>query len=163
MQPQSDFIDLRKGSPAAKLLPVDILNASFHAVIQDRSLHSKALDYGPNAGDPRVREVIAAWLCRRYSNPHPSIARVSVTGGASQNLACILQCYTSPAYTHSVYLVAPTYHLVCEIFKDHHYAGRLKAIPEDEQGLDIEFLDKKMRADLSKLTDVLATIPVCFA
>lgn len=159
MQLQTDVIDLRKGSPAAELIPFDILNASFLDIIQNRSLRSKVLDYGPNAGDTHVRGVIAVWLSRRYFNAHPSSARISVTGGASQNLACILQCYTSPEYTHSVYLVAPTYHLVCDIFKDHHYAGRLKAIPEDDQGLNIEFLDETMRTDSLKSTDVPATIP----
>lgn len=162
MQLQTDVIDLGKGSPAAELLPVDILNASFQNIIQNRSLRSKVLNYGPNAGDAHIREVIAAWLCRRYSIANPSSARISVTGGASQNLACILQCYTSPEYTHSIYLVAPTYHLVCDIFEDHHFSGRLKAIPEDDHGLDVEFLEKTMRADSSKFANVPAIIPARF-
>lgn len=147
MQPRSDVIDLCKGSPAPELLPTDLLATSFNIIISNPALTSRSLDYGPGAGDPRVRSTIAEWLSRRYSLPQASSERVAVTGGASQNLDCILQCYTTPEYTQAIYLVAPTYHLVCDIFADHGYAGRLRAIPEDDQGLDIDLLDARMRTD----------------
>lgn len=144
-----DTIDLAKGSPAPELLPLDLLTASFDALRCSGVSPSSILDYGPGAGDTHVRQVIAEWLSRRYMLPQPDTARVSVTGGASQNIACILQCFTSLDYTQTIYIVAPTYHLVCDIFEDHGFTGRLRAIPEDEQGLDIEFLEDKMGADSS--------------
>ena len=155
MDSPSDTIDLRKGSPAPELLPVEILTTAFNTIMRDQTASTRCLDYGPGAGDDYVRKTISEWLCRRYSIPHPTSERVAVTAGASQNISCILQCYTSPERTQAVYLVAPTYHLVCDIFEDHEFSGRLKAIPEDEQGVDVAVLETKMRADFER------TISVC--
>lgn len=152
-----DIIDLRKGSPAPVLLPVDILTTCFDTIVRDRDSRNKCLDYGPGAGHDLVRRVIAEWLCRRYALPRPDSARVAVTAGASQNISCILQCYASLDVTKAIYFVSPTYHLVCDIFEDHGYAGRLQAVPEDDQGLDIALLGDKMRAD--SLHEMTVSLP----
>jgi len=151
----SNIIDLRKGSPAPGLLPVEILTTAFNATMSDQSTLTRCLDYGPGAGDDYVRKTMAEWLCCQYSIPRPNSERVAVTAGASQNISCILQCYTSPEITQAIYLVVPTYHLVCDIFEDHRFSGRLQAVPEDDQGVDIALLETKMRADFER------TISVC--
>jgi len=148
------IIDLRKGSPASKLLAVDILTSAFNTIMRDRTTSTRCLDYGPGAGDDSVRNTITNWLCHRYSNLNPNSERVAVTAGASQNISCILQCYTSLECTQAIYLVAPTYHLVCDIFEDHGFTGRLQAIPEDDQGVDIDLLEIKIRADFERMTSV---------
>lgn len=142
-----DTIDLAQGSPALELLPMDLLTASFNALQLNGISADRMLDYGPSTGDDAVRKVIAEWLYRRYGLPQPDLARVCVTGGASQNLACILQCYASLGDTKAVYLATPTYYLVFDIFEDHGYADHLRGIPEDDQGLDVDLLETKMRAD----------------
>ena len=154
MELLTDVIDLRKGSPALELLPVDILTTSFNTIMRDQTALARCLDYGPGAGDDHVRRTIAEWLCCRYSTLCPDGDRIAVTGGASQNISCILQCYTSVEYTQSIYLVAPTYHLVCDIFEDHGFSGRLQAIPEDDHGMDIALLETKMRADFERTISV---------
>lgn len=151
----SNIIDLRKGSPAPGLLPGEILTTAFNTIMSDQDTLTSCLDYGPGAGDDHVRKIIAEWLCRRYANPHLNSERIAVTAGASQNISCILQCYTSLEDTHAIYLVSPTYHLVCDIFEDHGFSDRLQAIPEDDQGVDIALLETKMRADFER------TISVC--
>jgi DNA-binding transcriptional MocR family regulator len=148
------IIDLRKGSPAPELLPVDILTAAFNTIMRDQTASARCLDYGPGAGDDHVRTIITEWLCRRYSNQHPDSKRLAVTAGASQNISCVLQCYTSLECTQAIYLVAPTYHLVCDIFEDHGFTGRLHAIPEDDQGVNIALLETKMRVDFERRTSV---------
>ena len=155
MDSPSNIIDLRKGSPAPDLLPVEIMTTAFNTVMRDRTAFTKCLDYGPGAGDDDVRKIISEWLCRRYSGVQSNSERVAVTAGASQNISCILQCYTSMECTQAIYLVAPTYHLVCDIFEDHGFTGRLQAIPEDGQGVDVTLLESKMRADFERM------IPVC--
>ena len=155
MNSPSKIIDLRKGSPAPELLPVEILITAFNTIMSDQTALTRCLDYGPGAGDEYVRKTIAEWLCRRYSIPHSDSERVAVTAGASQNISCILQCYTSLECTQTIYLVAPTYHLVCDIFEDHGFTGRLQAVPEDDQGVDVALLETKMRADFER------TIWVC--
>jgi DNA-binding transcriptional MocR family regulator len=160
MRSPLDIIDLRKGSPAPELLPVGILTAAFDNIMSKQSTLTRCLDYGPGAGDDYVRKTISNWLCRRYSISHPASERVAVTAGASQNISCILQCYTSLELTQAIYLVSPTYHLVCDIFEDHGYTGRLQAIPEDDQGLDISLLETKMRADFERTISVCPGTPI---
>jgi len=42
-------------------------------------------------------------------------------------------------------MVAPTYYLACRIFDDAGFANRLRAVPEDQEGIDIEFLERALR------------------
>lgn len=42
-------------------------------------------------------------------------------------------------------MVSPTYFLACRIFEDNGFAGKLRAVPEDEDGIDISFLRKEMQ------------------
>jgi len=70
--------------------------------------------------------------------------RLCITGGASQNLACILQSFTDPGYTVAIWMAAPCYYLACPIFADAGFAGRLKAVPEDDDGIDLSYLEKAM-------------------
>jgi DNA-binding transcriptional MocR family regulator len=42
-------------------------------------------------------------------------------------------------------MVSPTYFLACRIFDDSGFAGRLRAVPEDEEGIDIAFLEQQIK------------------
>jgi DNA-binding transcriptional MocR family regulator len=42
-------------------------------------------------------------------------------------------------------MVSPTYFLACRIFEDSGFAGRLRAVPEDEEGVDIAFLEHQIK------------------
>ena len=41
-------------------------------------------------------------------------------------------------------MVSPTYHLACRIFEDSGFHGRLRSVPEDEEGVDVENLRKAL-------------------
>jgi len=41
-------------------------------------------------------------------------------------------------------MVAPCYYLACRIFEDAGFTGRLRAVREDEEGIDIEFLEGEL-------------------
>ncbi|KAK3293893.1 pyridoxal phosphate-dependent transferase [Chaetomium fimeti] len=69
----------------------------------------------------------------------------AITGGASQALACVLQSFTDPGYTRAVWVVAPCYFLACAIFEDCGFHGRLRAVPEDEVGVDVGVLERRLR------------------
>lgn len=43
-------------------------------------------------------------------------------------------------------MVSPTYFLACRIFEDSGFAGRLRAVPEDEEGINIAFLEQQIKA-----------------
>ena len=71
---------------------------------------------------------------------------ILITGGASQNLACILQVFTDPVYTRNVWMVAPTYFLACRMMDDAGFTGRMRGVPEDESGVDLAFLRRELEA-----------------
>jgi DNA-binding transcriptional MocR family regulator len=85
------------------------------------------LSYGPDEGFQPFRENIQRWTGRFFGSggaekavqdEHEKVGdRICVTGGASQNLACVLQVYSDPVYT-KVWMVAPCYFLACRIFED---------------------------------------------
>lgn len=101
--------------------------------------------YGPDEGDSRLREALARWLSDFYKPDQPvESERVTITGGASQNLGVVAHTFTDPVYTRNVWIVSPTYMLVFRILDDAGLHHKLRAVPEDEQGIDIEYLRREI-------------------
>ncbi|KAL4955573.1 aminotransferase [Aspergillus filifer] len=160
------FIDLQKGWPSPRLLPSQALQEAAIATLSDPSRATDSMLYGPSIGDPALRQGVASWLSELYSlrsqpalplskNDHPDSApgakpspispdRICITNGASQNLASIIEAFTDPIYTRRIWMVEPTYFHACTIFEDAGFQGRLVGVPEDEEGLDVQFLRRQM-------------------
>ncbi|KAK6827341.1 Valine--pyruvate aminotransferase [Apiospora arundinis] len=141
-------INLLRGWPSTHLLPVAALDAASRRLLANPSLAHPALLYGPDPGFEPLRGALAAWLADFYGGGTGSsdVERVAVSGGASQSVACILQSFTDPAYTRAVWMVAPCYFLACPIFADAGFgAGRLRAVPEDEEGIELGMLEAGLR------------------
>ncbi|CAK7239484.1 MAG: Valine--pyruvate aminotransferase [Sporothrix thermara] len=142
--PAKPLINLLRGWPAPSLLPVDLLKMATADVLADTSIVVDSLQYGPDSGFQPLREQLASYLSRVFaaydvpSDPD----RICITGGASQNAACILQSFTDPSYTACVWVSAPCYFLMCPIFEDSGFAGRLRAVPEDDEGINVEALER---------------------
>ncbi len=47
-------------------------------------------------------------------------------------------------------MVSPTYFLACRIFEDSGFHGRLRAVPEDDEGVDIDFLAQEIHKSEQK-------------
>ena len=110
-----------------------------------------AMCYGPDSGDPRLRSNIAQWLTKFYKPADPvSEERVCISGGASQNLACLLQDFTDPVYTRNVWIVAPAYMLAFRIFEDAGFHKKLRAVPEDDEGIDMAYLRSQIKQSEEK-------------
>jgi len=134
------------GWPSSTLLPPDYLNQGSGKVLSNSKAYVPALGYGPGEGYPPLREEIGKWLTKFY-NPRDAISheRICISGGASQNLACIMQTFTDPVYTRNIWMVAPAYYLSFRIIEDSGFAGKLKGVPEDDEGIDLVHLRKHMK------------------
>jgi DNA-binding transcriptional MocR family regulator len=149
VKPDKTPINLLRGWPNPALLPRSALKAAADVALTDPEVVVPGLLYGPDDGYLPLRKETAKWLASVYDAPD-DYERICITGGASQNLACILQVFTDPSVTKNVWMVAPCYFLACRIFEDAGFAGRLRAIPEDAEGLDISFLTKGLEEAAGK-------------
>ena len=139
-------VDLLTGWPNPALLPAPDLLRSATTVLTDPSIANPALLYGPDEGPESLRVHIAQWLNSFY-RPHRLITphRICITGGASQSLACILHVFTDPLYTRNVFMVDPTYHLAGRMVDDAGFARQTRRVPEDEEGIDLDYLENALR------------------
>lgn len=153
-------INLLRGHPNPTLLPTTHIKAASLAAFSNADALRSGLAYGQNAGYEPLRKGLAGWLTEFYQPQEPiSPLRLTITGGASQNLACILQTFSDPLYT-AVWLVSPVYFLACGIFEDNGFHGRMRSVPEDDEGIDIEFLKQKLAESDTVAIDKGAVKPV---
>lgn len=140
-----DPIDLFQGRPAPDLIPTEHLKNAAVKTLSDKAVSGPGLGYGPDEGYFPLRQNITSWLSSFYEPPQPiNSDRICITGGASQNLASILLVFTDPLQTRMVWLVEPTYHLVFRSFEDAGFHDRMTGIPEDEEGMDANALEKAL-------------------
>lgn len=137
-------INLLRGHPNPTLLPTSQIKAASSAAFANTATLQNGLSYGEDAGYEPLRKNLASWLTEFYQPQQPiSPLRLAITGGASQNLACILQTFSDPIYTNA-WLVSPVYFLACNIFEDNGFYGQMRSVPEDEEGIDIGFLQREL-------------------
>ncbi|TPX15076.1 uncharacterized protein E0L32_004906 [Thyridium curvatum] len=137
-------VNFIRGWPAPSLLPASKLKAASATVLSDPKLFVPGLEYGPDPGYQPLREELACFL-GDFFGVAPDPRRICITGGASQNVACLLQSFTDPAYTQAVWVVAPCYHLICPILEDSGFRNRLRSIPEDEEGMRVDLLEEGLK------------------
>jgi DNA-binding transcriptional MocR family regulator len=142
---EKPLINLLRGWPAPGSLPAEQLRAASVKALSDPSVFIPGLQYGPDLGYQPLREQLARYLSSVYSSTGDA-DRICITGGASQSIACILQSFTDPSFTQTVWAIAPCYYLACPIFEDAGFRGRLRAIPEDAEGIDLKWLERGLKA-----------------
>lgn len=164
-------INFLRGWPHPSLLPSEALKRAAISAMDKREVAVPALLYGPDPGYQPLREQIAAWLGKFYSPTFgmiPGLAapasaaaaaattittaaeakgpispdRIVITGGASQNLACICQVFTDPGKTLRTWMVAPSYFLAGKVFQDNGLV--CAAAPEGADGVDLEELERRI-------------------
>ncbi|KAI6836917.1 PLP-dependent transferase [Hortaea werneckii] len=145
--PAQEPINLMRGWPNPSLLPASLIRTAATTALSDPTIAHPGLLYGPDSGYEPCRSAIATWLTAFYrpnKGPIPA-TRICMSGGASQNLGCILSTFSDPGYTRKIWIVAPAYMLAFRVFEqDGGFAGRLRAVPEDAEGVDVEFLRGEM-------------------
>ncbi|ESZ91574.1 hypothetical protein SBOR_8044 [Sclerotinia borealis F-4128] len=171
--PPKKQINLLRGWPNTSLLPTKAIQNASNKVLSNPDLANPGLLYGPDTGPSSLRESVATWLRGFYSEYYPPTSareenipmnqdnqgkiispdadRICITGGASQNLACILQTYTDAKVTR-VWMVTPGYFLAGRIFDDSGL--KVAAVGEGDEGVDLEDLESKMEEAEKKDTGV---------
>ncbi|ROW09531.1 hypothetical protein VMCG_02345 [Cytospora schulzeri] len=144
-QPKKKLVNLLRGWPSPNVLPAESLKAAANKVLSDPEIFVPGLQYGADPGYQPLREELSAFLSNAYGT-EADAERICITGGASQSMACILQSFTEPVYTKAIWAIAPCYYLACPIFEDSGFKGRLRAVPEDSEGIDLEFLEKGLKS-----------------
>lgn len=156
--PSKSLINFASGVPATALLPADLLKEAANSVLSNPSVWQPGMTYGPDKGHFPFRVNIAKWLTVFYESVQPiSADRICITGGASQNLASILQVFTDPIKTRKIWIIEPAYFLAFRIFKDAGFDGKLHGIPEDAEGVDIACLEQALAAELKEFK---ASVPI---
>lgn len=168
----TQIINLASGSPSPSLIPVQAIQNAANTVLISPSVWEEGLNYGADAGYQPLRQNLAQWLTEFYredsidpstNQPHKRDAeRICVTGGASQNLSCILQLYTDPVYTKAIFVVEPAYFLSFRVFTDAGFDGKLKGIPEDEVGVDIKILEQRLHDEAENASLGYDNPEVCY-
>ncbi len=128
-------ISFARGVPAPECLPVEELADCARAVIERDG--PAVLNYGPVGGYAPLRE----WLAERHG---VSPGRVLVTNGSLQGLHLLLGHFAGRG---RILVEAPTYDRPLKIAA--RLSADVRAIPQDEDGLDVDALEVELRRDPS--------------
>ncbi|KAI1501836.1 pyridoxal phosphate-dependent transferase [Biscogniauxia marginata] len=142
---ERSHINLQGGWPTPRLHPTDDMQAAAAKLFASPDIHER-LRYGPSLGAESLRSNIAEWLTEAYhprAGPIPS-DRIGITNGASNGLATVLQKFTDPGVTKYIWMVEPTYFLACPVFRDAGFAERIRAIPDDDRGINFEYFQQSL-------------------
>jgi DNA-binding transcriptional MocR family regulator len=128
-----DVISFARGVPAPELLPVEELADCARAAIERDG--RAILNYGPVAGYGPLRE----WVAEQHGvDP----GRVLVTNGSLEGLNLVLGHF---AERGRILVEAPTYDRPLKIGA--RLGADVRAIPQDEDGLDVDALEDELRRD----------------
>lgn len=135
-------INLQLGWPSKSLFPSEAIHQASTAALLNTDIAGDALIYGPDPGYQPLRESLSKWLTGFYKPGAGTIPvdHILIGNGASMALSIILAKFTDPVYTKRVFMIEPTYFHACPMFEDEGFQGRLRGVPEDEEGLDVKFL-----------------------
>ena len=140
-----DTISFARGVPAPECLPVEELAECARAAIERDG--RTVLSYGPGAGYAPLRE----WIGARHG---VDAARVLLTNGSLQGFVFLAQHF---AQTGRVLVEAPTYDRPLKILRE--LGVEVAAIPQDEDGLDVDALEHELRNATGARPSFLYTIP----
>ena len=143
-----------RGWPSTSLLPTDSISKAAQAALADPKIAFPGLLYGPDEGYGPLRETLGTLLTSFYQPQEPiQKERITITGGASQNLGCLLQVFTDPSRTADIFFAAPAYMLAFRIFEDNGFSGKMRAIPEDDDGIDVNLLRRALEDSRKRAAD----------
>lgn len=147
-----DTISFGGGAPARETLPAEQLGRICAELFADPDFGARMLQYGHPEGERELREVVAEYLLRPKGVNAMADDVMIVNGGLeTMNLMC--QVFIDPG---DVILVeAPTFVHCVEIFE--MFEARCVAVRTDDEGMDPEDVEEKIKALKPKFVYVIPT------
>ena len=135
----------RVGVPAFDLFPFDVW-AKLHAGFW-RNPDPARLGYGDPAGEPQLRELIAAYL-RQSRGISCTAGQIVITSGAQQAITLCAQLLVQPG--QAVAVENPGYRAAGHAFAI--AGGQVKGVPVDAEGLDCARLEQLLDCRVAYVT-----------
>ncbi|WP_328912688.1 MULTISPECIES: aminotransferase-like domain-containing protein [unclassified Streptomyces] len=136
-RPGPDFVNLVSGAPAVEALPLREIGEVTNELFSQARSGGQALAYGPNAGELRLRELIAA----REGVP---VDRVLITNGALHGIALTLQVIAEPGDV--IVVDDPVFPDTIRIVES--TGADIHTVPVGPNGFEVEVLAERLRAGL---------------
>lgn len=155
-QAPADAIDLGSLSAHERDYPSAVFEATMRKALTRRG--GNALGYGPPAGDPELRELIAERLRARGLAVDP--AGILVVGGAQHGLDLLFRALLDPGDV--VLTEAPTYHMCLDLLAFHRARiAPVPVVPRGDAGLGTLDLDA-LKTAISRERPALAYVMPSF-
>lgn len=149
MTERHDVVLLSMGLPAPDLMPVDVIKDTYAAVLSDEG--AAALLYSPTEGLTRFRETIADLVALR--GLRTTRDDVLVTSGSQQGLDLVVRAFIDPG--DLVVVEEPTYFGALQVLRAAE--ARIVAVPTDEDGMRVDYLEAVLQRQRPKLVYTLPT------
>jgi len=136
-----EMVNLGVGQPATTMLPLqDLREAAAHRFAFDDPW---LLQYGDIPGYSNFRKALAEFLNKQdgYNTPIDP-ASLFISNGITGALTLICTFFTSTGDV--VYAEEPSYFLALNTFRD--FRLRVDVVKTDEHGLDVDFLEEKLKS-----------------
>jgi GntR family transcriptional regulator/MocR family aminotransferase len=128
----SDGISFAGSYPSRELMPVEAFGEAVTLTLREQG--HEALTYGPTAGHPPLRELLAAKMRERGSRVEPE--NLLVTNGAQQAIELIFHTFLERG--DAVLIEEPTYTGALSVLGS--IGARVVAVPVDDQGMRPDLL-----------------------
>lgn len=146
---QSQIISFAGGFPSPDSFPVDLVRKLTSELLKKNG--PEILQYSSSEGYPPFRQYVADTLTRQGM---PSEADdVLIISGSQQAIDFTAKAFIDPGDT--VLVESPTYLAALNVFRS--YEANLVGIPSDENGVDIDALEKAASAGKAKLVYLVTT------
>lgn len=147
-------LDLGWGHPSPRLHALEALQQA--AAYAWTNTRAATLQYGAEQGFGLLLERLADFLSQQAAyGMQVAPANLFLTSGASQ--AIDFACTLFAREGDTIFVEEPTYHLVSDIFKDHHL--KVTGVPTDADGLRTDALEAMLVDPSQPRPTMLYTIP----
>ncbi len=138
-----EVISFAGGLPAPELFPLEEISKAYGFVLGKGD--PSALQYSSTEGYPPLRK----WIAETMTAKGMKTAReeILLTNGSQQGLDLLAKLFINPG--DEIIVESPSYLGALQVFQS--YQARFTAIPADEQGTDVEALEKALGEKRPKL------------